>query len=58
MSFFEWSMVFVGLGIIALAALVLLGLRLWRGIKDLGREAARAGDALSRIGAAAASDRD
>ena len=58
MSFFEWSMIFVGLGIVGLAAVVLLGLRLWRGIKELGREATRAGDAFSRLGATSASDRD
>ena len=51
MSLFPWAMVFVGLAILALAAIVLVALRLWRQLKALGREAAAAGESLSRLGA-------
>jgi hypothetical protein len=44
-------MVFVGLAILALATIVLVALRLWRQLKALGREAAAAGESLSRLGA-------
>jgi len=50
MSLFGWALVFVGLGIAGLGVLVLLALRLWRGFKALGRDAVRAGEALSRLG--------
>ena len=56
MSFFGWALTFIGLGILALVFVGLLGLRLWRQAKELGREAARAGDSLARIGSRASSD--
>lgn len=56
MSFFGWALTFIGLGILALVGAGLLGLRLWRQAKELGREAARAGDALARLGSRAPSD--
>jgi cbb3-type cytochrome oxidase subunit 3 len=54
-SFFWWSLVFVGLGILALVFVGLLAWKLWRSAKELGREAARASDSLARIGARAPS---
>jgi hypothetical protein len=50
MSLFGWALVFVGLGIAGLGVLGLLARRLWRGVKALGRDAVRAGEALSRLG--------
>jgi hypothetical protein len=55
-SFFWWALVFVGLGILALVCVGLLALKLWRSAKELGREAARASDALARIGSRTSSD--
>ncbi|HEX7104712.1 MAG TPA: hypothetical protein VF218_01980 [Acidothermaceae bacterium] len=55
MSFFGWALTFIGLGLVALVMFGLLGLRLWRQAKELGREAARAGESLSRIGSRASS---
>ncbi len=57
-SFFGWALVFIGLGVLALVVVGLLGLRLWRAAKKLGREAARAGDSLARLGSGASSNRD
>jgi hypothetical protein len=48
-SFFLWAVVFVGLMILAAAALALMGLRLWRQLKELGREAARGGESLAGL---------
>jgi hypothetical protein len=53
MSFFGWALVFIGLGLAAIALFVLLGLRLWRQIKVLGRDAASAGDRAAAIMATA-----
>jgi hypothetical protein len=55
-SFFWWALVFIGLGVLALVFVGLVGLRLWRSAKELGREAARAGDSLARIGSRASSN--
>jgi hypothetical protein len=55
-SFFWWALVFIGLGILALVCVGLLALKLWRSAKELGREAARASDALARIGSRTSSD--
>jgi hypothetical protein len=49
MSFFPWAMVFVGLAVLALVAVALLGLRLWRQLKALGRESASAAQSWSRL---------
>ena len=43
-----WVLIDVLLGLAALVGLALVVLGLWRQIKDLGREVARAGDALGR----------
>ncbi|MGH8888311.1 MAG: hypothetical protein ACRDV3_00950 [Acidothermaceae bacterium] len=50
MSFFGWAMLFLGLGLLALGAIALIVLSLWRRLKGLGREAAAAGETLSRLG--------
>jgi hypothetical protein len=55
-SFFLWSLVFFGLGVLALLFVGLMAWRLWGRAKELGREAARAGDSLARIGSRASSD--
>jgi len=57
-SFFWWALVFIGLGVLALAFVGLLAWKLWRAAKDLGREAARASDSLARIGSRPPSDHD
>jgi len=46
-SFFGWAMIFVGLGLLALAAFALLGLRLWRQATALGADITRALDRQS-----------
>lgn len=51
MSFFPWAMIFVGLAILALVAVTLLGIRLWRQVKALGRDSAAAAQSLARLGA-------
>jgi len=50
MTFFGWAMLFVGLGLLALGAIALIALNLWRRLKGLGRDAAAAGQMLSRLG--------
>jgi predicted MFS family arabinose efflux permease len=46
-SFFGWAMIFVALGLLALAAFSLLGLRLWRQARSLGADITRAMDRQS-----------
>jgi hypothetical protein len=64
MSLFTWALVFIGLAILAILALGLVGLRLWRRVKSVAREASAAAERLSAIGrssvgpAGARSDRD
>jgi hypothetical protein len=43
-----WVIVDVLLGLLALVALGFVVLGLWRKVKDLGREVARAGDAIGK----------
>ena len=43
-----WLLLDVAIGLIALAGLAFVGLGLWRQVKDLGREVARAGEAIGR----------
>lgn len=50
MTLFGWALVFVGLALASAAVLVLVGLRLWRGFKALGRDLSRAGDLVAHIG--------
>jgi hypothetical protein len=42
MGWLGWTLTFLGLGLLALGVLALLGLRLWRTGKALGRDLARA----------------
>jgi hypothetical protein len=49
MSFFGWAMIFVGLGLVALAVFGLLALRLWRQVKALGRDLAQASSLASAV---------
>jgi hypothetical protein len=49
MSLFPWALVFIGLGILALVAIGLLGLRLWRQVKAVAKEATAASARLSAI---------
>ena len=46
-------MTFVGLSLLALGAFALLGLRLWRQVKALGRDLTNANALASRLGEAA-----
>jgi predicted MFS family arabinose efflux permease len=50
MSLFGWALTFVGLGVLALGALALLTLRLWRAGKALGRDLASASSQLAELG--------
>lgn len=43
-----WIVVDVALGLVALVALALVVLGLWRKVKDLGRELSRAGEAIGQ----------
>lgn len=52
MSFFGWAMIFVGLGLLALAVLALLGLRLWRQATSLAADVAKATERGGRVPAA------
>ena len=42
MGWLGWTLTFLGLGLLALAVLALLALRLWRAVKALGRDLAQA----------------
>jgi HAMP domain-containing protein len=50
MGWLGWTLTFLGLGLLALALLAVLGLRLWRGVKALGRELERASKQLADLG--------
>jgi hypothetical protein len=52
MGRFGWTLLFGSLLFVAIAVLSLIGLRLWRVIKALTRDLARASDALAEFGAA------
>ena len=43
-----WLVVDILLGVLALVGLALVVLNLWRKVKELGREVARAGEAIGR----------
>jgi hypothetical protein len=49
-SLFPWALIFVGLCLVAAGLLALVGVRLWRSVKALGRDAARLGESLSQLG--------
>ena len=50
MGWLGWTLTFLGLGVLALALLAALGLRLWRGVKALGRDLERASQQLADLG--------
>jgi hypothetical protein len=49
MGWLGWTLVFVGLVLVAVAVLALIGLRLWRGVKALGRDLERASSLVSSV---------
>jgi hypothetical protein len=44
-----WIALYVGLAVLGLAVLALLALRLWRQVKDFGREVSAAGAKISKV---------
>jgi hypothetical protein len=50
MGWLGWTLTFLALGLLALAFLLVLGLRLWRGIKALGRDLERASQQFGELG--------
>jgi predicted MFS family arabinose efflux permease len=52
MGWLGWTLTFLALGLLALAVLGLLALRLWRAGKALGRDLAHASSQLADIGPA------
>ena len=42
-----WVILYVAIGVLSIAALALLTLRLWRQVKQLGRDVAAAGDRIN-----------
>jgi hypothetical protein len=42
-----WVVLYVCLGVVSIAVLALLTLRLWRQVRQLGRDVAAAGDRIS-----------
>jgi hypothetical protein len=50
MGWLGWTLIFVALGLLALGVLGLLGLRLWRAVKALGRDLERASAQLAEVG--------
>jgi hypothetical protein len=53
MGWLGWTLLFVFLVLAAGGLFVLLGLRLWRGVKALGRDLERASQLASDLGSAA-----
>ena len=43
-----WVVLYVALGVLSIAGLALLTLRLWRQVRQLGRDVAAAGDRINR----------
>ena len=43
-----WVLLYVVLGVLSIAALGLLTLRLWRQVRQLGRDVSAAGDRINR----------
>ena len=43
-----WVILYVGIGVVSIAVLALLTLRLWRQVRQLGREVAAASDRVNR----------
>jgi hypothetical protein len=52
MGWLGWTLTFLALGVLALAVLALLGLRLWRSAKALGRDLSRASELTANLGTA------
>ena len=50
MGRFGWTLLFGSLLVVAIALLSLIGLRLWRALKALSHDLARASDALAEFG--------
>jgi hypothetical protein len=50
MGWLGWTLIFGVLALLALGLLGLLGLRLWRGVKALGRDVERASRQLAAVG--------
>lgn len=46
-----WVVLFVPLGVISVVVLGLVALRLWRQVRQLGRDVAAAGDRINRASA-------
>jgi hypothetical protein len=44
-----WVVLYVVLGVLSIAGLGLLTLRLWRQVRQLGRDVAAAGERISRV---------
>ena len=42
-----WVLLYVALGVLSIAGLALLTLRLWRQVRQLGRDVAAAGDRIN-----------
>jgi hypothetical protein len=49
MGWLGWTLLFAGLALAALGLFALLGLRLWRGAKALGRELRAAGELAAKV---------
>jgi hypothetical protein len=43
-----WVVLYVALGVLSIAGLALLTLRLWRQVRQLGRDVAAAGERINR----------
>jgi hypothetical protein len=52
MGWLGWTLVFGLIAVVSITLLALLGLRLWRGLKALGRDVQRASDLLSELSSA------
>jgi DNA-binding IclR family transcriptional regulator len=52
MGWLGWIVTFLVLGLLALGVLALIGLRLWRSAKALGRDLARATELTANLGSA------
>ncbi len=53
MGWLGWTLLFIFLVLAAAGLFVLLGLKLWRGVKALGRDLDRASQLVADLGAAA-----
>jgi predicted MFS family arabinose efflux permease len=49
MGWLGWALVFALIAVVSIALLALLGLRLWRTVKALGRDVQRASDVLGDL---------